>query len=530
VANAQTSNNHATSCTSVQYARLKATTEETALKTKQNQITSLLHSSLPQCKQSRTENNLPVCSLERETGFSGVLAQTSDPSSVQQSVLLSQCSTLPTPLNINVFAKLLSGYDKTKSDRLIRGFKVGFIIPSSIEADPDKQGYVNHGSVQQQPHVTQLKLDKEISKHRIAGPFDSAPLSNMIISPIGLVPKKTSGEYRLIHDLSFPKGNSVNSHINPEDTCVEYELLDNCIEIIQSIGHGCLIAKTDLMDAFRIIPLSLASYRLLGFKWHDKYYYDRCLPFGCSSSCQTFESLSQAIQWILINKLSIRNTSHILDDFIFFGAPASTECRIYLHTFMAFAQQVGLPIKPSKTVLPTTRVELHGILVDTNILQVSLPDDKLLKAREMIDNMYRRKKVQLQPIQSLIGVLNFACRVIVPGRAFLRRLINLTLGVTNPSHFIRLNNEARRDLQAWKLFLDQFNGKRLCLPNRWASSNVLRLFTDASGAGFAAIFGSRWIQGSFPEEWSNVNIAITKLPSQTLSSSSHGASSSPPAA
>ena len=41
----------------------------------------------------------------------------------------------------------------------------------------------------------------------------------------------------------------------------------------------------------------------------------------------------------------------------------------------------------------------------------------------------RRRKVTLVELQSLLGLLNFACKVIRPGRAFLRRLINLTCGL-----------------------------------------------------------------------------------------------------
>lgn len=63
-----------------------------------------------------------------------------------------------------------------------------------------------------------------------------------------------------------------------------------------------------------------------------------------------------------------------------------------------------------------------------------LPPDKLEKCRTLVHvyQFSRCKKVTLQELQSLIGVLNFACLVVVPGRAFLRRLIDLTIGVKKP--------------------------------------------------------------------------------------------------
>jgi hypothetical protein len=55
-------------------------------------------------------------------------------------------------------------------------------------------------------------------------------------------------------------------------------------------------------------------------------------------------------------------------------------------------------------------------------------------------------KVQLKELQSLIGLLNFACSVIVPGWAFLRRLIYLTKGVRSAERFIWLRNWVKGSL------------------------------------------------------------------------------------
>ena len=65
----------------------------------------------------------------------------------------------------------------------------------------------------------------------------------------------------------------------------------------------------------------------------------------------------------------------------------------------------------------------------------------------MISEFLGRKKVTLKEVQSLGGLLNFACSVIKPGRAFLRRLIDLTVGIRSPHHLIRLNKEVKEDLK-----------------------------------------------------------------------------------
>ena len=69
--------------------------------------------------------------------------------------------------------------------------------------------------------------------------------------------------------------------------------------------------------------------------------------------------------------------------------------------------------------------------------------------QDLISRFLRRRKVTLREIQSLTGLLNFACTVIVPGRAFLRRLIDLTMGILHPHFLIRLSREVKEDLKVW---------------------------------------------------------------------------------
>ena len=404
----------------------------------------------------------------------------------------------------------LQGYDQHLRNKLYQGFLYGFPIFSSYRNNI-VPSYTNHRSALDNPIVVQSKIDKELCLGRIAGPFNSPPLPSMIISPLGLVPKKASAEWRLIHDLSFPKESSVNSNIEPYFTRVQYQDLDHCISIISSLGQGTLIAKADLKDAFRILPIHPSAHRLLGFSWNEQYYYDKHLPMGCSLSCQLFETLSTAVQWILQNKLGVDHMSHILDDFMFFSPPGSKKCKLYLDTFIHLADSLNLPIKHTKTVLPTTCVSLHGIEVDTAAMSIRLPLDKLKDAQRKVTAMSKRKKTSLSELQSLLGTLNFACKVIVPGRAFLRRLFDLTKGLVKKDHWIRLTRAARLDLQAWAVFLTSFNGRVLCLPNAWTSSSSIKLYSDASGAAFAAVFGSTWLQGTFPGKWRHSNIAIKEL-------------------
>lgn len=73
-------------------------------------------------------------------------------------------------------------------------------------------------------------------------------------------------------------------------------------------------------------------------------------------------------------------------------------------------------------------------------------------------------------MQSLTSLLNFACSVIVPGRAFLRKLIDLTMGFQSQHYPIRLSIDVKEDLKVWQSFLSNFNSRPLFLEETWYSS------------------------------------------------------------
>ena len=121
----------------------------------------------------------------------------------------------------------LKDYPSPDKDFLLQGLEYGFRIP--FEGPLPPLSVRNHNSVLSNPEVVSEMIDKEIAMGRVAGPFPSPPLINFHTSPLGLVAKKEPGKYRIIHDLSFPEGQSVNSGIPPQCTKVHYQNLDDAI-------------------------------------------------------------------------------------------------------------------------------------------------------------------------------------------------------------------------------------------------------------------------------------------------------------
>lgn len=117
------------------------------------------------------------------------------------------------------------------------------------------------------------------------------------------------------------------------------------------------------------------------------------------------------------------------------------------------ADSLGVPIKAEKTQYPTTLITIYDIEINSIEMVARLPVDKVEKINSLLQNCQKNRKLTLKELQSLLGLLNFACGVIVPGRAFLRRLFDLIVGHTCPHYRITLNSEARLDLKMWYEFV-----------------------------------------------------------------------------
>ena len=137
-------------------------------------------------------------------------------------------------------------------------------------------------------------------------------------------------------------------------------------------------------------------------------------------------------------------------------------------------------------------------------MELRLPKAKLFAINHILTIFMHSKKIALRQLQSLIGLLNFACQVVTPGRAFCRRLIDATCSIKKPRHKIRVSQTMREDIKVWQSLLSQYNGITVMLDNLWTSNDTIELFTDSAGGrnkGFDIYFQGKWAQSYWPKHW-----------------------------
>ena len=418
--------------------------------------------------------------------------------------------SLPTPVRADRLHYHLTciGYDPDITAHLVNGFRRGFSIGhyAAVEENFGK----NSQNVRGNEDVVAVKLEKEILSGRIMGPFDTPPFAPFTVSPLNIRPKKNPNKYRLLHNLSHPyDGSSVNANIPSISKTVHYATVGDAIMKLLSLPSTSYTAKTDIADAFRIIPVHPDDYPKLGMFFRNQYYYDRALPQGCGSSCRIFETLSTALHAILEAYAPDVKCVHMLDDFFIMSADYAT-CELHLRLLLQICADIGIPIAPDKTTTPSTNTTFLGVELDTAKRIAKLPPDKLTQYSSDIRDVLAHNKIRKRDLESLIGKLNFAASV-VPARPFLRRLIDLLTTVEKPYYFIRITDSVRQDLLTWQKFLTRYNGITYFRALHIADSEIIHMVSDASKLGFGACYGSKWIQAAYPDTWQKYHITFLEL-------------------
>ena len=302
---------------------------------------------------------------------------------------------------------------------------------------------------------------------RRRGPFDHVPLHNFQCSPLRTVPKKNSEKLRVIHHLSYPR-NIENASVNSTINNIECKLVkfSEVLGLVQAKGKGCLMAKYDIRNAFRLIRVRVEDQHLLVMLFQGKYYYELCLPFGLKSAPGLFELFATAIE-VFIHNSGVETVRHYIDDYITISFAVSAQ--VDYDKVIEMFKKLNIELANEKLEKPSTRIEFLGLIIDSDLMKVELPEDKLCRYRILLDEWLKKEYCTLQELQSLVGKLVFASYAIQHGNIFYRRILGLLKqckGKEQAKHFqITLNNKARLDIKWWREFIYKLNGTNIIPPS-----------------------------------------------------------------
>ena len=406
-----------------------------------------------------------------------------------------------------------SKYDKSESKFLIEGFRNGF--PLGYEGDSKVKMTSPNLKFREIGTPSELwnKVMKEVREKRYAGPFENIPFDNYIQSPIGLVPKDNGKDTRLIFHLSYPRGKglSVNANTPKEKCTVKYPDFNEAIQICIREGRNCFVAKSDMKSAFRNLGMRKEDWKYLVMKATSPldgktyYFVDKCMPFGASISCSHFQRFSNAIKHIVQYRTK-KSLVNYLDDFLF-AALLKLFCNNQVREFLEVCELINFPISMDKTFWANNLMTFLGLLIDTVNQCVSIPIEKIEKAKSLITEVIEKKsrKITLNQLQKICGFLNFLGKCIIPGRAFTRRLYVYTSNdKLKPHHHIKVNAEMKADLTMWLTFLEHptaYSRPFLDFSNTLVADEIY-MYSDASGKiGMGALCQQDWMFGLWSKDF-----------------------------
>ena len=146
------------------------------------------------------------------------------------------------------------------------------------------------------------------------------------------------------------------------------------------LRKGDFMAKIDLMDAYFTVPVWRSHQKFLRFVWKETMYEFACLPFGLASAPRVFTKLMKPVVGLL-RQLGIRLIIY-LDDMLIMAQSRDIVLQ-HASTALDLLQGLGFMIKYLKSVLvPSTKMEFLGFVVDSLTLSLALPRDKIRNVRK----------------------------------------------------------------------------------------------------------------------------------------------------
>ena len=197
--------------------------------------------------------------------------------------------------------------------------------------------------------------------------------------------------------------------------------------------------------------------------------------------------------------------ANYLDDFLLM-AYTVTECNKLMSQFLLLCNKVECPVSQEKTEWASSLMTILGMLLNGANFTLSIPQEKRIKATNVLQGVLAKKKVTVRMIQKLCWFLNFLNHAIIPGHTFTRcmydklRLRNKQGRMLKAYHHVNLDVGFRCDCEMWLMFLNQVSEQNICRPftdlSAFEYADTLQFHTDAAkkaGCGMGAVFCNEWV-------------------------------------
>ena len=356
---------------------------------------------------------------------------------------------VPSGLQVPAWRQLIKDYDlKILAEYVEFGFPLGVDYQIFQFSSFTK----NHASALLRPQGVDKYFKVEKEKNLIYGPFKNSPFNQTHYSPL-MARDKPDGGVRIIVDLSWPIGQSVNSCVATDiyDNIpfkLQYPTIDQVVQKIQEYGPTCLLYKVDLERAFRNLKVDPLYYPLLGLCWWNETFIDVSVPFGFKFGAAACQMCTDLVTFTLRKRGSW--LINYLDDYIGVAPPALANS--HFQALLNILQYVGLPINMKKVEEPNNKITCLGIQIDALTGILKIPEVKMQEVVKLCQKWATQTHATKNQLQKLTGKLLYIHRCVKPARIFINRILAVLRNAPHkgvvqlPSAFFRDINWCNRFL------------------------------------------------------------------------------------
>ena len=348
-------------------------------------------------------------------------------------------------------------------------------------------------------HVLTDTIVTWIKKGFVAGPFDVPPVEGFRANPLAAIVK--NGKVRPVLNMSGPIGKSFNDNIAKEKMeKVHMATAKQFSYAVKEAGKNAIFSKSDIKDAYKLVPAKTEDYRLQGFCWLGKYFVETQETFGGKNSVSNFDRLAKTKDLLVCLESGTRRDRvfRVLDDSPCVAPEKSGITEKFTKEMRKTCEFVNIPLaenckKNEKAFENQQRGVVLGIGFDSRNMSWFLPKEKADKVIRRCIDAKNSEYLDLKQIQKLMGSINDLAQM-CPFLKFHKSRGNSMLKKFkgNENILMRIEDDMKCDLRIIAKIAESARdglpiARRPCKP----PLSTLTFYTDAAGGSFSMVKGER---------------------------------------
>ena len=159
--------------------------------------------------------------------------------------------------------------------------------------------------------------------------------------------------------------------------------------MVNILEPNYFMSVIDIKSAYRAVPIKPSHRKYQGFSWfwegENRWFLDNRLCFGLRLGPMYFNLISSFIYDVLSKRFNL-NVVNYLDDFIAIAVNES-ECLTAQTSMIHLLRFLGFHVSYNKAIHPSKAATILGIVIDTEGLELRLPEGKVARLKNLLDQI-----------------------------------------------------------------------------------------------------------------------------------------------